>query len=75
MAVTFVIGNSNNISGSLFASGNTIASIVALEFPESPAGRLETCLAACAWVHPVRHLVHCPGDITLSAAAEIEGLT
>jgi phosphate transport system permease protein len=41
MAVTFVIGNSNNISGSLFASGNTIASIVALEFPESPAGSLK----------------------------------
>ena len=37
--------------------------------------QLETCLAACAWVHPVRHLVHRPGDITLSAAAEIEGLT
>jgi phosphate transport system permease protein len=41
MAVTFVIGNANRISGSLFSSGNTIASIVALEFPESPAGSLK----------------------------------
>jgi phosphate transport system permease protein len=41
MAVTFVIGNSDHISGSLFSSGNTIASIVALEFPESPAGSLK----------------------------------
>jgi phosphate transport system permease protein len=41
MAVTFVIGNSNRLSASLFASGNTIASIVALEFPESPAGSLK----------------------------------
>ncbi len=41
MAVTFVIGNSNSISPNLFASGNTIASIVALEFPESPAGSLK----------------------------------
>jgi phosphate transport system permease protein len=41
MAVTFVIGNSDNISGSLFSSGNTIASIVALEFPESPQGSLK----------------------------------
>jgi phosphate transport system permease protein len=41
MAVTFVIGNSDRISGSLFGSGNTIASIVALEFPESPAGSLK----------------------------------
>ena len=36
MAVTFVIGNADRISPSLFSSGNTIASIVALEFPESP---------------------------------------
>ncbi len=41
MAVTFVIGNADRISPSLFSSGNTIASIVALEFPESPAGSLK----------------------------------
>lgn len=41
MAVTFVIGNTNRISGSLFGPGNTIASIVALEFPESQAGSLK----------------------------------
>jgi len=41
MAVTFVIGNTNRISTSLFGPGNTIASIVALEFPESPGGSLK----------------------------------
>ena len=41
MAVTFVIGNANRISPSLFGAGNTIASIVALVFPESPAGSLK----------------------------------
>ena len=41
MAVTFVIGNTNRLSASLFAPGNTIASLVALEFPESPAGSLK----------------------------------
>jgi phosphate transport system permease protein len=41
MAVTFVIGNTNRISSSLFGAGNTIASLVALEFPESPAGSLK----------------------------------
>jgi len=41
MAVTFVIGNSDHISASLFSAGNTIASIVALEFPESAAGSLK----------------------------------
>ena len=41
MAVTFVIGNADRIATSLFGSGNTIASIVALEFPESEAGSLK----------------------------------
>jgi len=41
MAVTFVIGNANRISPNLFSSGNTIASVVALEFPESPTGSLK----------------------------------
>jgi phosphate transport system permease protein len=41
MAVTFVIGNTNRISTSLFGPGNTIASIVALEFPESEEGSLK----------------------------------
>ena len=41
MAVTFVIGNTNRIATSLFGAGNTIASIVALEFPESQAGSLK----------------------------------
>lgn len=41
MAVTFVIGNTNRITASLFGPGNTIASLVALEFPESPAGSLK----------------------------------
>jgi phosphate transport system permease protein len=41
MAVTFVIGNANRISGSLFGPGNTIASVVALEFGESESGSLK----------------------------------
>ncbi|MCR0984324.1 phosphate ABC transporter permease subunit PstC [Roseomonas populi] len=41
MAVTFVIGNANRITPSLFGPGNTIASIVALEFGESGAGSLK----------------------------------
>jgi phosphate transport system permease protein len=35
MAVTFVIGNDHAIAGSLFASGNTIASTLANEFTEA----------------------------------------
>lgn len=41
MAVTFVIGNANRISASLFGPGNTIASLIALEFGESETGSLK----------------------------------
>jgi phosphate transport system permease protein len=41
MAVTFVIGNANRIATSIFGPGNTIASLVALEFGESEMGSLK----------------------------------
>ncbi|MBR0649290.1 phosphate ABC transporter permease subunit PstC [Roseomonas terrae] len=41
MAVTFVIGNANRISTSIFGPGNTIASLIALEFGESETGSLK----------------------------------
>jgi phosphate transport system permease protein len=51
MAVTFVIGNANRISTSLFGPGNTIASLVALEFGESEIGSLKlTSLLALGFI-------------------------
>ncbi|HYF06433.1 MAG TPA: phosphate ABC transporter permease subunit PstC [Acetobacteraceae bacterium] len=41
MAVTFVIGNANRLPGSLFDPTTTIASVIAMEFPESLAGSLQ----------------------------------
>ncbi|MBC7800831.1 MAG: phosphate ABC transporter permease subunit PstC [Gemmatimonadaceae bacterium] len=41
LAVTFVIGNANRITTTLFGPGNTIASLVALEFGEAEAGSLK----------------------------------
>ena len=41
MAVTFVIGNANRMPGSIFDPATTIASVIAMEFPESLAGSLQ----------------------------------
>lgn len=41
MAVTFVIGNANRMPGSIFDASTTIASVIAMEFPESLAGSLK----------------------------------
>ena len=41
MAVTFVIGNTNRVPSTLLSPGSSIASLVALEFPEATAGSLK----------------------------------
>ncbi|QCK88741.1 phosphate ABC transporter permease subunit PstC [Phreatobacter aquaticus] len=41
MAVTFVIGNANRISSSIFAPGSSIASVIASEFGEAEQGSLK----------------------------------
>ena len=41
MAVTFVIGNANRVATSIFDPSTTIASVVAMEFPESLMGSLK----------------------------------
>ncbi|MCX7683981.1 MAG: phosphate ABC transporter permease subunit PstC [Acetobacteraceae bacterium] len=41
MAVTFVIGNANRMPSSIFDPSTTIASVIAMEFPESLAGSLQ----------------------------------
>lgn len=41
MAVTFVVGNANRISASLYAPGASIASTIANEFPEAGPGSIK----------------------------------
>lgn len=41
MAVTFVIGNANRMPQSVFDPATTIASVIAMEFPESLSGSLK----------------------------------
>jgi phosphate transport system permease protein len=41
MAVTFVIGNANRLATSIFDPSTTIASVVAMEFPESLMGSIK----------------------------------
>jgi phosphate transport system permease protein len=53
MAVTFVIGNANKLSWSLFAAGNSIASTLANEFAESDTAA--HLVAVRAGTDPVRH--------------------
>ena len=74
MAVTFVIGNANRITTSLFGPGNTIASVVALEFGESETGSLKlAALLALGFILFV-HVLPRAGGLALAAASAAEGL-
>jgi len=57
MAVTFVIGNNHNISASLFAAGNSIASTLANEFTEASKPMYLSSLVALGLVLFVLTLV------------------
>ncbi len=75
MAVTFVIGNANKIGWSLFAPGNTIASLIALEFPESPAGsvKLSSLMALGTILMALSFLALAASRILLGFAERREG--
>jgi phosphate transport system permease protein len=45
MAVTFVVGNANRLSGSIFDPGSTIASRIANEFNEAIGMQLNALIA------------------------------
>ncbi|WP_026396879.1 phosphate ABC transporter permease subunit PstC [Acetobacter nitrogenifigens] len=71
MAVTFVIGNANRIGWSLFAPGNTIASLIALEFPESAAGslKLSSLMALGAILMALSFLALCASRLMLGVSS------
>lgn len=75
MAVTFVIGNANKIGWSLFAPGNTIASLIALEFPESPAGsvKLSSLMALGAILMALSFLALAVSRVLLGMSNRKEG--
>jgi len=50
MAVTFMIGNSNNITAGLFNAGNSIASVIANEFAEASSDMHVSALIALGFV-------------------------
>jgi phosphate transport system permease protein len=75
MAVTFVIGNTNRISASLFGPGNTIASLVALEFPESEMGslKLSALLALGFILFVIAFIVLALSRLLLRASVQVHG--
>ena len=69
MAVTFVIGNANRITTTLFGAGQHHRLAGRAGVPGERDGQPEAVGAAGARLHPVRDLLHRAGHLPLAAAA------
>lgn len=73
MAVTFVIGNANQLSTSLFAPGNSIASTLANEFGEAADLHLSSLLALGLILFVLTFIVLVAAKLLLLTMARQEG--
>ena len=75
MAVTFVIGNANKLSASLFAPGNSISSTLANEFAEAESVLHTSSLFALALIlFAITFIVLSAAKIMLAGMSRKEGL-
>ncbi|MDC8756285.1 phosphate ABC transporter permease subunit PstC [Janthinobacterium fluminis] len=75
MAVTFVIGNANKLSWSLFAAGNSIASTLANEFAEAESTLHVSSLYALALIlFAITFIVLSAAKIMLAGMSRKEGV-
>ena len=65
MAVTMLIGNTNNVPGSIFDTGNTMASVIANQFGEADSLRLSSLIAIALLLFVVTAAINFIGKIII----------
>lgn len=66
MALAMLIGNSNQISLSLFAPGNTLAALLALNFPEAGRNEVEVLMYAALVLLAITLIVNVVGSAIMA---------
>jgi phosphate transport system permease protein len=74
MAVTFVIGNSQRLSASLFSPGTSIASTLANEFGEAADFHLSTLFALGFLLFVITFFVLAAAKLMIARAEKAKGL-
>ena len=69
MALAMLIGNSNQISLSLFSPANTLAALLALNFPEAGAREVQVLMYAALVLLAITLAVNLVGEAIMSRAA------
>jgi len=73
MALAMLIGNSNQISLSLFSPANTLAALLALNFPEAGAGEVQVLMYAALVLLAITLAVNVAGEAIMARAAKRDG--
>jgi phosphate transport system permease protein len=68
MALAMLVGNSNQISLSLFSPANTLAALLALNFPEADKIQVQALMYAAAILLAITLLVNICGAMVLRRA-------
>lgn len=68
MALAMLVGNSNQISLSLFSPANTLAALLALNFPEAGPSEVEVLMFAALVLMAITLLVNIAGSLLMSYA-------
>ena len=69
MALAMLIGNSNQISLSLFAPANTLAALLALNFPEAGKREVEVLMYAALVLLAITLVVNVAGEMIMALSA------
>ena len=68
MALAMLIGNSNQISLSLFSPANTLAALLALNFPEAGPNEIEVLMYAALVLMLITLSVNIAGSLIMAYA-------
>jgi phosphate transport system permease protein len=73
MALAMLIGNSNQLSLSLFSPANTLAALLALNFPEAGLRETQVLMYAALVLLAVTLVVNIAGEVIMAGAAKRRG--
>ena len=74
MALAMLIGNSNQISLSLFSPANTLAALLALNFPEAGPGEVQVLMYAALVLLAITLVVNVLGEAIMTLSARRAGV-
>ena len=74
MALAMLVGNANTLSWSLFAPANTLAALIANQFPEASRIEVGALMYAALVLLAITMLVNALGTLVLARSSKLQGV-